>query len=427
MILVAEGFRLLVTKEPDDRDAETSAERAALSVAANVNRLVSLAYLFLGKPIECLGALVRAARLALAARDYGQIGAAYAFLGTACGMAGLRRAERNLFRRARKAVAISGAVVPAVWLATSESVFRHYRDGNWEAIDTEAGAAIELAKLHNIVYDRQPLEIVMAMADIERGQVYRAQERLERVAAVSERLGHRQYEVSARGALMLCDLYAGRYSNVIASAGRVWALHLPESLDADLMIVASAIVAAHVGMEEYEKASGALAQATEILDRGIHLGSRPLAIRALFDLVDAAFDLYSHYRRRSGSDTGGLRAVERLGVRLERYARSRPHVRPAAFLVRGRRLEARGRVAAAAVASEKARAEAAQMGAKTLEAIAMAACARLKAEATAEPRAQLELAREALDTLLAVGCHGRAWGMVRLIQNLEDARVRGGT
>ena len=123
--------------------------------------------------------------------------------------------------------------------------FRHYRDADWKELAASAAPAIARANENNLIYDRQPLEFVLSMAQFEQGSTQAAQEALERVLALAVNFGHEIYAVSARGTLMLYDLYAGAFPKIIREGPRVAEMHRAEKLDVDLFAVLTALATAY--------------------------------------------------------------------------------------------------------------------------------------------------------------------------------------
>ena len=298
---------------------------ATLEAAADMNRWVSLGWVFTGRRFEALAACLRAARLAEQANSDGQRSGTFPFLASVCGLAGMRGLEARIFRTSRQAAERSEHVVHRLWHASIETIFRFYRDADWAGIRRVAGPALAEAEANNLVYDRQPIDYAVALAAFEEGDVAAAASQFERIVARAAALGHQQYVMAAQGALLLCELYRGRHAHVVATAGRV-AEQLRDPKTAIARFVALAVLAsARLRLGDATGARGAVAEAFALLDAGVQVEGRPLGVRCLAELVEVALSL----------DGERPRAADACH-RLLRAARRRPHLEPLALLQRAR-------------------------------------------------------------------------------------------
>jgi len=384
-----------------------------LEAAAEMNRMVSEAYLFSGRPLECIAAILLSARLADRAEAPGQRAVAYAFLAGVCGMIGLRRLEMRLVEISRGAAQAAATVVPSLWQTSAELLFVHYRNADWNTTRSRAEPVLERAAQNNLVFDRQPIDFAVAMADFEQGRLEPARARLVQIRDSSRALGYHALDVSADAALLFCDLYSGRFEAVMAGAARLAPLCRAEKLNADMFLVLSVAACARLRSGDGAGAASAADEAFGLLRRGLQLETRPLSLRALSDLADALLALC----RRGPADRATAALFRRRAAvacrRLRRLAAKRAHIRPAALLQQARLYELRGRGRRARQHLDAAAAAARALEMPPFETFARLDLARHPELPLEERRAHAEEAAVAFERMGLLWHRDRAWALLR--------------
>ena len=316
-------------------------QRALWIAGSNMHRNVSMAHLFLVQPLECLGALFLSGRLAEEAEADGPRAATRSFAAGVCGLVGLRRLQARLFATARVAAEATQEVLPLLWQAGSEAIFYRYANADWEGIERCTAPALARADENHLIYDRHPVEFAVGMGKFEQGKLAEAKASFERIYARAETLGHQQYVVSARGALVLCDLYAGRFQKIVDAYESVVALHTGDK-NVDLFIVLTCVAAAKLRLGDSAGAHEVAGRAWALVEAGAQLEGRPLAVRALYDLSDVLAILWQEASVRR--EPAGLLAKRTTRVRrkLVRLARRYRYVQPGAILLEARLRAGRG-------------------------------------------------------------------------------------
>jgi hypothetical protein len=301
----------------------------------------------------------------------------YAFLASVCGIAGLRRLEARLIALSRESAQRAVDILSPIWQATAEAVFIQYRDADWSALRAAAARAIAVAKAHNLVYDCQPLEFAVAMADIEQGQVAAAESLLKQIRERAKALGHQAYENSSRAALLYCALHAGRFGEVLQAAGELTATESDEKQGADLFLALAIQASASLRTGDQAGAARTAERALDLLRKGVDLETRPLSVRGLFELTEVLLTLWRQ-AIAEGRSTRPLQKPAAAGCRrLLRLGRRRAHVRPAALLQKARLQELRGQGARAVQSLKSVVLSARSLGLRPYEALAQLDLARL--------------------------------------------------
>jgi hypothetical protein len=391
-------------------------QRALWIMGSDVHRLVSMAYLFLVRPLECVGALILSGRLAEEARADGQRAAAYSFMAGLCGLLGLRRLQTRLFTTARAAAEESQEVLPLLWHAGSEAIFYRYVNADWEGLQQCTAPALAVADENHLIYDRHPVEFAVAMGEFEQGKLGDAEARFERIYARADTLGHQQYIISARGALVICDLYAGRFEKIVDASEGTLALHADEK-SVDRFIVLTCLAAAKLRLGDSSGANDVATRAWSLVDAGAQLEGRPLAVRALFDFGDVLGVLWHEALIRR--EAPGLVAQRALKVhrKLVRLARRYRYVQPGAALLEARLCAVRGQLQKSQKLLLRACGAATALRMPAFEAFAHFELARLSILPDVERLANVERAVELFDRM------GYAWHLDRALalkQHLLD-------
>ena len=310
-------------------------ERALWIAGSDLHRLVSMAYLFLVQPLECLGALFLSGRLAEEAQADGLRALTRSFTAGICGLVGLRRLQERLFATARTAARATDEVLPLLWQAGSEAMFYHHTRADWAAIERCTTPALARAGANHLIYDRHPVEFAAAMGEFEQGKLAEAEARYAGIFARAETLGHQQYVVSARGALVLCDLYAGRLQRVVERSQIVIQEHTGDK-DVDLFIVLTCVASAKLRLGDSAGANETARRAWALVQAGAQLEGRPMAVRVLFDLADVVTALWQESLIRRQPSDRLAKTGRRILRRLVRLARRYHYLRPGALLVEAR-------------------------------------------------------------------------------------------
>jgi eukaryotic-like serine/threonine-protein kinase len=395
--------------------------RALWTMGSDMNRLVSMANLFLVRPIECLGALFLSGRLAEEAGADGQRAAAYAFAASVCGMVGMRRLSVRLYAAARGLAAATKEVLPLLWQVSSEALFHHYLNADWEGLERCTAPALARADENHLIHDRHPVEFAVAMGELEQGKLAAGQIKFERIHTRALTFGHRQYVVSARGALLLCDLYAGRFLHIVESSESVINLH-SDTQSVDLFIVLTCIATAKLRLGDSAGALDMAARACALFEAGAQLEGRPLAVRVLYDLGEVLIVLWREalaQHRPPGHLAKRAIAVHR---RLARVARRRRHVQPCALLLEGRLFEVRGQSDKAAETLARARDAAAALHMSPFEAFARFDLGRQVALPDEQRRANVECATELFERMVYPWHLERARALGSQIAGLQRGR-----
>jgi eukaryotic-like serine/threonine-protein kinase len=416
---LGECLRLLAFRLLGLGGRKSDRRRRQLEIGADMMRWVSQAYLFSGRPMQCVVANLVQTRLADQAGSDNYRCAGYAFLGSIFGLAGLRGLERRLVAISRASAARATDILYPIWQATVEALFVHYRNADWPALRAGTAPALATAIEHNLVYDRQPLDFARAMADIEEGHVPSALAQLTEIRDRARTLGHHGYEISAQAALLYCTLHAGRLDEVIAAADQAAATIRRHELDTDLFMVLTTRACACMRASDLAGAAALAGQAVALLDQGANLEMRPLAVRSLFELCDVLTTLWRQALMDRAPARGPLADIERRAVaacrRLRRLSRRRAHVAPAALLHEARVHELRGRGARAVRVLEGALTAARALGLRPYEAQAHLDLARLPEVPAAERRRHAALALSLFEQM-GYGWHAaRADALARAI------------
>jgi eukaryotic-like serine/threonine-protein kinase len=377
-------------------------ERALWIAGSNLHRLVSMAYLFLVRPLECLGALFLSGRLAEEAQADGQRAATRSFAAGVCGLVGLRRLQERLFATARTAARATDDVLPLLWQASSEAIFYHHARADWAEIERCTAPALVRAHANHLIYDCHPVEFAAGMGEFEQGKLAEAQARFERIFARAETLGHQQYVVSARGALVLCDLYAGQLHRVVETSQSVMQLHSGDK-DVDLFIVLTCVASAKLRLGDSAGADEMARRAWSLVQSGAQLEGRPLAVRVLYDLADVVAALWQESLiRRQPSDLLA-KTARRILRKLVRLAGRYRYLRPGTLLIEARVRALRGQIESCKRSLERACDEAVTLRMLPFEAFARFELARSPVLADEQRLAHVT---RAVDLFERMGC---AW------------------
>jgi hypothetical protein len=183
--------------------------------------------------------------------------------------------------------------------------------------------------------------------------------------------------MSARGALLYCALHAGRLEELLGAAEEVVALQTEQKLEANLFLTLSIQACARLRAGDQAGAARSGDRALHLLSTGVKLETRPLAVRGLFELVEVFLTLW----RQAIADGRPTRPLEKQAVaasrRLQRLARRRAHVQPAARLQNARLQELRGQGQRAVHSLKAVILSAQNLGLRPYEALAQLDLARL--------------------------------------------------
>jgi hypothetical protein len=336
--------------------------------------------------------------LAEEAEADGPRAAARSFTAGVCGLLGLRRLQARLFATARVAAEATREILPLLWQAGSEAIFYRYVNADWDGLERCTAPALARADENHLIYDRHPVEFAVAMCKFEQGKLAEAGARFERIRARAETLGHQQYVVSARGALLLCDLYAGRFGNVVDASDSVIALHTGEK-NVDLFIVLTCVAAAKLRLGDSAGASDMAGKAWSLVEAGAQLVGRPLAVRVLYDLGDVVAVLWQEAAVRRESPGRLAKISARIRGKLVRLARRYPYVQPAAILFEARLLAARGKADRSKKLLAQAADTAAGLDMRPFEAFARFELARLPVQPDDERLVNVNRAVELFDRM----------------------------
>jgi serine/threonine protein kinase len=316
-------------------------KRAVWIAGSDLHRHVSMAYLFLVRPLECMGAIFLSGRLAEEAEAQAPSAAARSFTAGVCGLLGLRRLQARLFAAARAAAEATQEVLPLLWQAGAEAIFYRYANADWTGLERCTTPALARADENHLIYDRHPVEFAVGMAKFEQGKLTEAAARFERIYLRAESLGHQQYIVSARGAGVLCDLYAGRFQRIVDASASMAALH-PDERNVDLFVVLTCLAAAKLRLGDSAGANDVAGRAWALVEAGAQLEGRPLAVRVLYDLADVLAVLWQEASVRRDPSGPLAKKAAGAGRKLVRFARRYRYVQPGAILLEARLRGVRG-------------------------------------------------------------------------------------
>ena len=377
-------------------------QRALWMTGSDVHRVVSMAYLFLVRPLECIGATFLSARLAEEAEADGQRAAAHSFVAGMCGLVGFRKLQARLFATAHAAAEASQDVLPLLWHASIEAIFFRYANADWEGLAGCTAPALARADENHLIYDRHPVEFGVAMGEFEQGKLGDAHLKFERIHTRAETLGHQQYVVSARGALRVCDLYAGRFQKVVDASVSDLALHAGDK-NVDLFIVLTCIAASKLRLGDSAGANEMAARAWALVEAGAQLEGRPLAVRLLVDLADVMGLLWQEALIRREPNGLLAKRVGRVHRKLVRVARQHRYVQPGALLQQARLRALRGNANESKILLVRACDSATALGMPPFEAFARFELGRLPVLPDEERLANVRRAVELFDRM------GFAW------------------